>query len=194
MMKSVCVFCGSSPGANPRYREAAIAMGRELALRGLRLVYGGANVGLMGALADAALAAGGEVVGIIPQSLVDREVAHRGVSELIVVATMHDRKAQMADRADAFVALPGGYGTFEEFCEVLTWTQLGLQYKPCALFNVDGFYDPLLQLFDRALSDRFLRLEHRALVLTADSEQSVLDQLAQWTRVSSDKWIDRDRR
>lgn len=190
-MKAVCVFCGSSSGATPVYRDAATTLGQEIARRGLRLVYGGGKVGLMGALADAVLEAGGEVVGVIPQSLVDKEVAHLGVSELVVVGTMHDRKARMADMADAFIAMPGGYGTFEEFCEVLTWTQLAVHDKPCGLLNVDGFYNPLLELFDRAMTDRFLRPEHRALVLTAETATGVLDGLAGWKPVKIEKWIDR---
>jgi uncharacterized protein (TIGR00730 family) len=190
-MRSVCVFCGSSPGADPIYREAAVALGREVAGRGLRLVYGGGNVGLMGIVADAALAAGGEVIGIIPRALAAREVAHRGLTELVVVETMHDRKARMADLADAFVALPGGYGTFEEFCEVLTWTQLGVHAKPCGVLNVNGYYDPLLALFDRAVADRFLRPENRALVLTDTTAAGLLDALATWVPTAVDKWIDR---
>jgi uncharacterized protein (TIGR00730 family) len=190
-MKAVCVFCGSSSGAKPVYRDAAITLGREIAERGLRLVYGGGKVGLMGAMADAALEAGGEVVGVIPQALVDEEVAHNGVTELIVVGTMHERKAWMADVADAFVAMAGGFGTFEEFCEVLTWTQLGFHKKPCGILNVDGYYDPLLELFNRAVTDCFLRPEHRAIVLTADTAVSVLDQLAAWKPAKIDKWIDR---
>jgi uncharacterized protein (TIGR00730 family) len=190
-MRSVCVFCGSNPGAKTLYREIASLLGREVALRGLRLIYGGGNVGLMGALADAALEVGGEVVGIIPWSLLDKEIAHRGVSELIVVGTMHDRKARMAGMSDAFVAMPGGFGTFEEFCEVLTLTQLGVHAKPCGVLNVEGFYDPLLSLFDRAVADRFLRPEHRALVLTAESASGVLDRLAGWKPVKLDKLINK---
>jgi uncharacterized protein (TIGR00730 family) len=192
-MKAVCVFCGSSPGTDPVYWEVASALGREVARRDLQLVYGGGKVGLMGAVADAALEAGGEVVGVIPQALVDKEVAHRGLTELVVVGTMHDRKDRMADMADAFVALPGGYGTFEEFCEVLTWTQLGVHAKPCGVLNVVGFYDPLLALFDRAVADRFLRPEHRALVLTERTATGVLDKLAAWKPMQVDKWIDRNR-
>ncbi|HEY1380665.1 MAG TPA: TIGR00730 family Rossman fold protein [Gemmataceae bacterium] len=191
-MRSVCAFCGSSVGADPAYRRAAADLGREVARRGLRLVYGGGNVGLMGVVADAALAGGGEVVGVIPRALAAREVAHRGLSELVVVGTMHDRKARMADRADAFLALPGGYGTFEEFCEVLTWTQLGVHAKPCGVLNVSGYYDPLLALFDRAVADRFLRPDNRALVLTDTTAAGLLDALAAWVPVATDKWLDRD--
>jgi uncharacterized protein (TIGR00730 family) len=191
-MRSVCVFCGSSVGANPAYRQAAAALGREIAHRNLRLVYGGGNVGLMGVIADAALAAGGQVVGVIPQGLKSREVAHSGRTELIVVGSMHDRKARMAELADAFIAMPGGYGTFEEFCEVLTWTQLGIQAKPCGLLNVNGYYDPLLALFDRAAKERFLKPENRALVLTGTTGAEMLDQLAAWAPAPREKWLDRD--
>jgi uncharacterized protein (TIGR00730 family) len=191
-MKCVCVFCGSSLGAKPAYRQAAVQLGEELARRGLRLVYGGGNIGLMGVVADAALAAGGAVVGVIPQSLVDKEVAHFGLTELRIVASMHERKAQMADLADAFIAMPGGFGTLEEFCEMLTWAQLGLHAKPCGLLNIEGFFDPLLTLFDRAVSDRFLRPEQRANVLTSETPGNLLDQLAACRPVALDKWIDRE--
>jgi uncharacterized protein (TIGR00730 family) len=192
-MRAVCVFCGSSLGVDAAYREAASTFGREVARRGLRLIYGGGNIGLMGVVADAALAAGGEVIGVIPQALLDRELAHGGLSELVVVGTMHDRKARMADLADAFVALPGGYGTFEEFCEVLTWTQLGVHAKPCGLLNVNGFYDALLALFDRAVADHFVRPEHRALVLTDTTAPGILNALAGWKQVKTEKWIDRSK-
>lgn len=190
-MKAICIFCGSSPGDKPLYREAATVVGRTIAARGWKLVYGGGNVGLMGAMADAALQAGGEVVGVIPQALVNKEVAHGGLSELVIVSSMHERKARMADAADAFLALPGGYGTFEEFCEVLTWTQLGVHDKPCGVLNVSGFYDPLLALFDRAVQDRFLRPEHRALVIADTDVDNLLDRLASYQPVNLDKWIDR---
>jgi uncharacterized protein (TIGR00730 family) len=190
-MKSVCVFCGSSPGVRPSYCEVAAALGREVVRRGLRLVYGGGNVGLMGVLADAALEAGGAVIGVIPQALVDKEIAHRGLTELRVVASMHQRKALMADLADAFIALPGGFGTLEEFCEMLTWLQLGLHAKPCGVLNVEGFFDPLLALFDRAVADRFLRPEQRAAVLAGQAPAELLDHLAACRPVTMDKWIDR---
>jgi len=191
MMKSVCVFCGSNVGDKPIYREMATALGRRLAARGLRLVYGGGNVGLMGVIADATLDAGGEVVGVIPQPLADWEVAHAGLTELIVVGSMHERKARMADESDAFVALPGGYGTFEEFCEALTWSQLGLHVKPCGLLNVDGFYDPLLALFDRAVQDRFLRPEHRDLVMADTDVDALLERLASYRPVKINKLMTR---
>jgi uncharacterized protein (TIGR00730 family) len=190
-MTSVCVFCGSNLGDKPIYREMADALGRRLAALGLTLVYGGGNVGLMGVLADAALDAGGTVIGVIPQALADWEVAHAGLTELVIVQSMHERKARMADAADAFVALPGGFGTFEEFCEVLTWSQLGLHKKPCGLLNVDGFYDPLLALFDRAEQDRFLRAEHRGLVMADTSVDALLERLATYRPVEINKLIDR---
>ena len=189
---SVCVFSGSSPGARPSYTEAAAALGRDLAGRGTRVVYGGASVGLMGTVADAALAAGGEVVGVIPQHLVDREVAHDGLTELHVTGSMHERKALMADLADGFVALPGGLGTLEELAEVLTWSQLGLQSKPCGLLDVEGFFDPLLAFLDHTVAERFVSTEHRALVLAADRPDALLDLLSAWQPGGPGvKWVDR---
>ena len=191
-LRSVCVFSGSSPGARPSYTETATALGREVATRGLRLVYGGASVGLMGAVADAALAAGGEVVGVIPQHLMDREVAHDGLTELRVTGSMHERKALMADLADGFVALPGGLGTLEELAEILTWSQLGLQSKPCGLLDVEGFFDPLLAFLDHTVTERFVSTEHRALVLAADRPDALLDLLAGWRPgAPGAKWLDR---
>jgi uncharacterized protein (TIGR00730 family) len=191
-LRSVCVFSGSSPGARPSYTRTANALGREVAARGMRLVYGGASVGLMGAVADAALAAGGEVVGVIPQHLMDREVAHHGLTELRVTASMHERKALMADLADGFVALPGGLGTLEELAEILTWSQLGLQSKPCGLLDVEGFFDPLLAFLDHTVTERFVSAEHRALVLAADRPDVLLDRLAGWqARPPAFTWVDR---
>ena len=191
-LRSVCVFSGSSPGARPSYTETAAALGREVATRGMRLVYGGASVGLMGAVADAALAAGGEVVGVIPQHLMDREVAHDRLTELRVTGSMHERKALMADLADGFVALPGGLGTLEELAEILTWSQLGLQSKPCGLLDVEGFFDPLLAFLDHTVTERFVSTEHRALVLAADRPDALLDLLAGWRPgVPRTKWLDR---
>jgi uncharacterized protein (TIGR00730 family) len=191
-LRSVCVFSGSSPGARPSYAETATALGREVAARGMRLVYGGASVGLMGAVADAALAAGGEVVGVIPQHLVDREVAHDGLTELRVTGSMHERKALMADLADGFVALPGGLGTLEELAEILTWSQLGLQSKPCGLLDVESFFDPLLAFLDHTVAERFVSTEHRALVLAADRPDALLDLLSAWQPGGPGvKWVDR---
>lgn len=173
-MKSICVFCGSRLGSKPIYRETAKSVGQLIAQQQLRLVYGGGNIGLMGVVADAVLEYGGEVVGVIPGHLQEKEVGHAGLTELHVVSTMHERKALMANLSDAFIALPGGFGTFEEFCEILTWAQLDLHRKPCGLLNVDGFYDPLLTLFDRAVDDGFLRPEYRSMVLTATDADELL--------------------
>ena len=192
MAQRICVFCGSSAGGRPEYAAAARAMGVALARRGIGLVYGAGNIGLMGILADAALEAGGEVIGVIPEALVAREVAHAGLTEMRVVQSMHERKALMADLSEAFIAMPGGFGTFEEFCEVLTWSQLSIHTKPCGLLNVAGYYDPLLALFDHAVLEKFLRPEHRALVLEETDPDRLLDALAAFQPPPIDKWIDRD--
>lgn len=163
-LRRVCVFCGSQRGMRPEYAQAAATLGRLLAQRRLGLVFGGGHIGLMGVLADAALAAGGEVIGVIPQLLVDRELAHPHLTELRIVRSMHERKALMAELADAFIALPGGLGTLEELCEVLTWAQLGLHAKPCGCLNVCGYFDPLVGLLDRAVEEGFLQASHRSLV------------------------------
>jgi uncharacterized protein (TIGR00730 family) len=177
-MKSLCVFCGSSPGNSPRYAALAARVGDLVARRGLTLVYGGGRVGLMGTLADAALAAGGRVVGVIPQMLIDREVGHAGLSQLHVVRTMSERKLLMGDVSDSFLALPGGIGTMDELFEAWTWTQLGLHRKPCALLNQDGYYDPLLQFLDRAVEQGFLQPRYRAALLVDSDPEAALDQLA----------------
>jgi uncharacterized protein (TIGR00730 family) len=191
-MKRLCVFCGSSFGANPAYAETAVALGTLLANRGIGLVYGGGNVGLMGVIADAALAAGGEVIGVIPRSLADREIAHTGCTELRVVDSMHTRKAMMADLSDAFVAVPGGVGTFEEFFEAITWTQLGLHRKPCGLLNVAGFYTPLALFIDQAVSDGFIKPVHRAAIVVDDDPVRLLDTLSTIDLPDVPKWINRD--
>jgi uncharacterized protein (TIGR00730 family) len=191
-MKRLCVFCGSSFGANPAYAETAVALGTLLASRGIGLVYGGGNVGLMGVIADAALAAGGEVIGVIPKSLADREIAHTGCTELRVVDSMHTRKAMMADLSDAFVAMPGGVGTFEEFFEAITWTQLGLHRKPCGLLNVAGFYTPLALFIDQAVSDGFIKPVHRAAIVLDDDPVRLLDTLSTIDLPDVPKWIRRD--
>ena len=191
-MKRVCIFCGSSKGARPEYEDTARAMGQALAKRGIGLVYGGGNVGLMGIIADTVMKAGGEVIGVIPKALFEKEVGHRGVTELRIVGSMHERKALMADLADAFVAMPGGYGTFEEFCEVLTWAQLGFHRKPCGLLNVENYYAPLLTLFDQAVSEKFVKAEHRVLVLEETDPERLLDLLESYTPPILDKWIDRE--
>jgi uncharacterized protein (TIGR00730 family) len=193
-MKRICVFCGSSPGGRPEYRAAAEEMGAELVRRNIGLVYGGGNVGLMGMIADAVLRAGGEAVGVIPEHLMAREVGQRGLTKLHVVGSMHERKALMADMSDAFIALPGGFGTLEEFCEVVTWTQLGLHAKPCGILNVLGYYSPLLAMFDHAAEERFLKPENRALVLAAESAVELLRALEEWRPVQVEKWLSRETR
>jgi uncharacterized protein (TIGR00730 family) len=189
--KRICVFCGSSSGARPCYVSAAQTLARFLAANNIGIVYGGGNVGLMGALADAALDSRADIIGVIPQALVDKELAHRGLGDLRVVGSMHERKALMADLADAFIALPGGYGTFEEFCEVLTWTQLGLHRKPCGLLNVAGYYDALLALFDHAVHEQFVRGVHREMVVAASDPATLVEDLLQFKMPLVDKWIAR---
>jgi uncharacterized protein (TIGR00730 family) len=191
-LRSICVFCGSSVGLRPEYSLAAAEIGRLLATRGIRLVYGAGNVGLMGVLADAALAARGEVIGVIPQMLVDKELAHRGLSELRIVGSMHERKALMAELSDAFLALPGGLGTFEELCEILTWSQLGIHAKPCGCLNVLGYFDPLLAMLDRAVSERFLGPAQRRLLLSADRPDELLELLAGQPPAAEAKPFDRE--
>jgi uncharacterized protein (TIGR00730 family) len=176
-LNQVCVFCGSYVGARETYRQAAESMGRTLAAEGITLVYGGGRIGLMGVVADAALASGGRVLGVIPRRLADREVAHAGLTELHVVSSMHERKMRMADAADAFIALPGGYGTFEEFWEAVTWTQLGLHRKPCGLLNVGGFYDPMLAQIDRAVEEGFIAAANRAIVIAEADPLTLLQGL-----------------
>ncbi|WP_411346258.1 TIGR00730 family Rossman fold protein [Paenibacillus sp. WLX1005] len=177
-MNNIAVFCGSSNGALELYREQAFALGQELAKRGLTLVYGGANVGLMGAVADGTLAAGGHVIGVLPHFLQDREIAHTGLSELIVVESMHERKAKMAELADGFIALPGGPGTLEEYFEIFTWAQLGLHSKPCGLLNIHGYFDPLLSMFDTMLDQQFMQAKYREIVLNDTGAATLLDQFA----------------
>ena len=188
-LNRVCVFCGSSAGLRPEYRSAAEAFAHELAAREIGLVFGGGGIGLMGHLADAVLAAGGHVIGVIPDALVAREVAHLGLPDLRVVHSMHERKALMADLADAFVALPGGFGTFEEMCEAITWTQLGLHRKRCGLLNVGGFYDPLIALFDGAVQSGFISGASRDIVLATDDPQALLDHLAAPLDLPEAAWL-----
>lgn len=190
-MRSVCVFCGSSSRARDPYFEAARRAGAEIARRGLRLVYGGASVGLMGALADAALENGGTVVGVIPQSLADREIAHPRLTELHVVESMHDRKALMSELSDAFLALPGGLGTLDELFETLTWAQLGFHRKPVALLNVDGFYDDLLLFLDRAARDGFLHPAHREMIRSGVDPAAMLDAMQGHVPPQAGKWWQR---
>jgi uncharacterized protein (TIGR00730 family) len=193
-MKRICVFCGSSQGNRPEYGIAAEEMGSEIVRRNIGLVYGGGNVGLMGMIADAVLKAGGEVQGVIPDNLMAREVGHKRLTKLHVVRSMHERKALMADLSDAFVAMPGGFGTLEEFCEVVTWTQLGLHAKPCGILNVLDFYTPLLAMFDHAVEEQFLKPENRALVLAGESSADLLQALEQWRPVRVEKWLSRETR
>ena len=187
-MKRVCVFCGSNPGVREDYRNSAQALARALAGRALGLVYGGGNVGLMGMLADSMLQAGGEVIGVIPRSLVAKEVAHHGVTELRIVDTMHERKALMNDLSDAFIALPGGFGTLDEFFEILTWSQLGIHGKPSGLLNVAGYYDRLLAMLDHAVAEGFLRPAHRDLVIADSDVDALLLRLAAFVPVPVGKW------
>jgi len=193
-MKRICVFCGSNAGHNPVYRAEAEKLGRLLAARNIELVYGGGNIGLMGAVADACLGAGGTVIGIIPEALMGKEVAgravdHRMLTRLEVVDSMHTRKARMAELSDGFIALPGGFGTFEELCEILTWGQLGFHVKPIGLLNVNGFYDPLLAMFDRAVSDGFLREQNRAMALTATDIEALLAAMTAYRAEPVNKWL-----
>jgi uncharacterized protein (TIGR00730 family) len=189
-MESVCVFCGSSGGANPGYREAARRLGEVLAESGITLVYGGGHVGLMGEVADAVLRAGGRVTGVIPRALMEREVGHRGLSDLMVVETMHQRKARMAELSDAFVALPGGVGTLEEFFEIWTWGQLGIHRKPYGLLNVAEYYTPLIGFLDHMVREGFVRAPHREMVLVDGDPRSLLERLRVYRPPEVVKWID----
>ena len=191
-MRRLCVFCGSSVGNQPAYAEAARTMGALLAGRGIGLVYGGGHVGLMGVIADAVMAHGGEVIGVIPQTLADREIAHTGITELRVVDSMHSRKAMMAELSDGFVAMPGGVGTFEEFFEVVTWTQLGLHRKPCGLLNVNAFYTPLAAFIDQAVTEGFIKPIHRAMIVVDDDPERLLNSLATVKLPDVPKWIKKD--
>lgn len=191
-VKRICVFCGSSPGGNPAYMEAASVVGELIAQRGLGLVYGGACVGMMGAVADAALSRGAEVIGVIPDALLSKEVAHAGLTEMRIVRTMHERKALMSQLADGFLALPGGCGTFDELFEVITWAQIGIHNKPCALLNVSGYYDPLISLFEHAVAERFVRPEHQTLLLRDTDPVRLLNAMQNYEPLTSvEKWMDK---
>lgn len=190
-MRRICVFCGSNPGASPVYMETARALGETLARRGLGLVYGGGKVGLMGAVADGALAAGGEAIGVIPHALVVREVAHQGLTQLRVVDSMHERKALMAELADGFLVLPGGIGTMEEFFEIWTWAQLGLHGKPIGLLDAAGYYAQLQGFLDHAVAERFLHPDHRSTVLVDADAGRLLDRMQGYAPPNVAKWIDR---
>jgi uncharacterized protein (TIGR00730 family) len=192
-VQRVCVFCGSSPGARPAYAEATAETARLLVDQGIGVVYGGGHVGLMGVLADTAMAAGGEVIGVMPQALVDREIGHTAITDLRVVGSMHERKALMTELSDAFVALPGGAGTLEELFEVYTWAQLGLHSKPCALLDVDGYYSGLASFLDHAVEERFLREEHRAALMVEEGPARLLERLRDFEPDAvTPKWIDRE--
>jgi uncharacterized protein (TIGR00730 family) len=188
-IRAVCVYCGSSPGVRPDYRAAAVRFGELLARRGVTLVYGGAAVGLMGAVADAALGAGGEVIGVLPRHLASKEIAHPGLTRLELVATMHERKSRMAELADACVALRGGIGTLEELFETWTWGQLGLHRKPCGLLDVAGYYGPLTGFLDRMLEEGFVRPEHRAMLVTSADAAALLDALAAHRPPPQRRWL-----
>ena len=190
-MKRICVFCGSSSGASPAYIETAKKIGEVIAAKGLGLVYGGARCGLMGAVANAAIENGAEVIGVIPGALIEKEVAHVGVSDLRVVGSMHERKMLMSDLADAFIALPGGMGTLEELCEILTWAQLGLHRKPCGLLNVEGYYRHLISYFDHAAAEGFIRPEHRSLLVIDEEPRGLIERLQSYEMPAVSKWIDR---
>ncbi|MHC4549440.1 MAG: LOG family protein [Planctomycetota bacterium] len=191
-MKRVCVFCGSNAGRRPAFVEAAHELGRLLARRGLGVVFGAGGIGLMRELADAVLAEGGEIIGVIPHALVERELAHAGVTDLRVVDSMHERKALMVELADGFLALPGGYGTFEELLEIVTWAQLGLHRSPCGLLNVRGYFDRLLQFLDHAVEERFLKPEHRALLLVGNTPEDLLARFEAHVPPDVERWIERD--
>ena len=190
-MRRICVYAGSSPGRDPAYAQAATELATLLAGRGTGVVYGGGKVGLMGILADSALAAGGEVIGVIPQALMDREIGHDGLTELRVVGSMHERKALMADLSDGFVALPGGAGTLEELIEIYTWSQLGLHRKPMGVLNIRGYYDGLAALLDHAVQEGFLREQHRAALHVAAEPAELLERFAGWEPTTVGKWLER---
>src|SRR4051794_11755766 len=189
-VERVCVYAGSNPGRDPAYAEAAGRLGRLLAERGIGLVYGGGKVGLMGAVADAALAAGGEVVGVMPQELIDREIGHPGLTGMHIVSSMHERKAMMAELSNGFIALPGGAGTLEELIEMFTWLQLGLHRKPIGVLNVGGYYDGLAALFDHAVDEGFVREAHRASLHVERSPEALLERFAAWEPPALKKWIE----
>lgn len=191
----ICVFCGSSCGARPEYAAGAKRLGELMAQRNIGLVFGGGCVGLMGVVADTVLANGGEATGVIPDGLMRREIGHRGVTRLHVVESMHQRKALMADLSDAFIALPGGYGTLEEFAEIVTWSQLGIQVKPCVLLNLEGYWDGLLNFIDHAVNEDFVRSENRGLILVGSTPEEVLDKISSWKPPAHiEKWLDRAKR
>jgi uncharacterized protein (TIGR00730 family) len=190
-ISSMAVYCGSNLGTDPAYAAAAASLGQTMAARDIRLVYGGGQVGLMGVVADAVIENGGQVLGVITEALVAKEISHHGLASLRVVGTMHERKAAMADAADAFIMLPGGFGTFDEFFEVLSWTQLGIHAKPCGILDAAGFFAPLRALLDEAVTAGFVHPAHRDMVIVDDEPARLLDRLAAWTPVTVSKWLDR---
>lgn len=192
MIRRICVFCGSNSGSDPVYTEAARHLGRVMARDGIGLVYGGGSVGLMGELADAVLHAGGEATGVIPQALWAREVGHRGLTDLRIVETMHERKAMMSDLSDAFIALPGGLGTLEEILEIWTWAQLGLHSKPVGFLDINGFFSPLMQFLDGAVRERFLREPHRSIAILDSDAERLLRRFDDWQPPRVEKWITRE--
>lgn len=186
----ICVFCGSSVGARPAYAAAAKKLGALMAQRGIGLVFGGTCIGLMGTIADAVLAGGGEAIGVIPGGLMQREIAHRSLTRLHIVESMHQRKALMADLSDAFIAMPGGYGTLEEFAEIVTWSQLGIQIKPCALLNIEGYWAGLLAFLDHAVEEDFVRPENREMILVGTTAEEILEKIQSWRPPGHvEKWI-----
>lgn len=192
-MKSIAVFCGSSEGASSIFKESAVKLGQELAKRQITLIYGGANVGLMGAVADAVLEQGGQVIGVLPLFLQDREIAHKGLTELIMVDSMHERKAKMAELADGFIALPGGPGTMEEYFGIFTWGQLGLHNKPCGLLNISQYFDPLLSMFDVMESERFMQPKYRSMVITDNTPDGILNQFSTYVAPSVKTYLTEQR-
>lgn len=191
MIQTICVFCGSSSGAGETYKTRAKQLGEFFIEQQIHLVYGGANVGLMGILADTMLHGGGKVIGVMPQNLVDREVAHSGLTKLHIVADMQERKALMADLSDAFMTLPGAYGTFDELFEMLTWNQLHIVTKPVGLLNINGFFDPMIDMLDQAVNEKFLRPEHRGILLVDEKEENLLKKMNDFQPVTAEKWIER---
>jgi uncharacterized protein (TIGR00730 family) len=192
-MKSIAVFCGSNDGASPVYKENAILLGKELAARNITLVYGGATVGLMGAIADSVMQAGGRVIGVLPHFLKKREIEHNQLTELIMVDSMHERKLKMSELADGFIAMPGGPGTMEEYFEIFTWAQLGLHHKPCGLLNVDHYYDPLIALFNQMTTEKFMQEQHRSIMLNDSTPQGILQQLAGYSPPPVKKYLTDER-
>lgn len=192
-MKSIGVFCGANAGINNVYSQASAELGKLMAEQSITLVYGGGNVGLMGIIADTVLEHDGKVIGVIPQSLVDREVAHNGLQELHVVETMHERKAIMAARSDAFIAMPGGFGTFDEICEIITWNQLGIIKKPVAFYNINGYYDKFFEMIDHTVTEGFVKLDQRENLIIESDPTILLHKISVFSDATSDYWVDFER-